>query len=44
MTIHRPVFGRKQSFAAPRVAPHAVANDAPAKRILPEELWYGPAC
>lgn len=43
MTIHRPVFGRKQSIAAPRIVPHAVANDAPAKRILPEELWDGPA-
>ncbi len=43
MTIHRPVFGRKQSIAAPRVVPHAVANDAPARRILPEELWDGPA-
>lgn len=47
MTIHRPVFGRKQTGsaqrAAPQVVPHAVANDAPAKRILPEELWDGPA-
>ena len=43
MTIHRPVFGRKQSIPAPRVSLHAVANDAPAKRILPEELWDGPA-
>ncbi len=43
MTIHRPVFGRKPSSVAPRVVPHAVANDAPAKRILPEELWDGPA-
>lgn len=43
MTIHRPVFGRKQSTPAPPVAPHAVANDAPARRILPEELWEGPA-
>ncbi len=43
MTIHRPVFGRKPSSVAPRLAPHAVANDAPAKRILPEELWDGPA-
>ena len=43
MTRHRPVFGRKQSVAPPGVAPHAVANDAPAKRILPEDLWDGPA-
>ena len=47
MTIHRPVFGRKQaSFgqrSAAQIVPHAVANDAPAKRILPEELWDGPA-
>jgi hypothetical protein len=47
MTIHRPVFGRKQTGAgqrpALRVAPHEVANDAPAKRILPEEVWDGPA-
>lgn len=48
MTIHRPVFGRKnttfgQRTAATQPAPHAVANDAPAKRILPEELWDGPA-
>lgn len=43
MTIHRPVFGRKASSAPPRVVPHAVANDVPAKRILPEELWDGPA-
>lgn len=43
MTIHRPVFGRKASSVPPRVVPHAVANDAPAKRILPAELWDGPA-
>ncbi len=43
MTIHRPVFGRKASSPPPRAVPHAVANDAPAKRILPEELWDGPA-
>lgn len=43
MTIHRPVFGRKQSAAPLRVVPHAVANDSPAKRIFPEELWDGPA-
>lgn len=52
MTIYRPVFGRKQTDVAqanvtqgssPRVVPHAVANDAPAKRILPEEMWDGPA-
>lgn len=47
MTFHRPIFGRKlggfgQGTPTP-VAPHAVANDAPAKRILPEDLWDGPA-
>ncbi|WP_086734280.1 hypothetical protein [Erythrobacter colymbi] len=43
MTIHRPVFGRKQSPAVQRAAPQAAAHDAPASRILPAELWDGPA-
>lgn len=45
MTFHRPVFGRKGAASGqrPPVAPHEVANDAPAKRILPAELWDGPA-
>jgi|GEM_PF-3047996 len=48
MTIHRPVFGRKQTGAGPqrvgpRAAPHGVGGDAQAKRILPEEVWDGPA-
>jgi hypothetical protein len=47
MTIHRPVFGRKPTAPGQLpglcVVPHGVANDAPAKRILPEELCDGPA-
>jgi hypothetical protein len=37
MTIHRPVFGRKQTGSS------VPANDAAAKRILPADVWDGPA-
>lgn len=46
MTIHRPSFGRRTTAFGRRPVPpvraEEVANDAPAKRILPEELWDGP--
>lgn len=48
MTFHRPIFGRKQTGFGRRPAPPphaapAAAEDPPARRILPEELWDGPA-
>lgn len=48
MTIHRPVFGRKptsfgQRAAAPPAAAQPSVSDAAAQRILPADLWDGPA-
>lgn len=47
MTFQRPVFGRKQGGFGRRVvppaAPQPAARETSAERILPDEIWDGPA-